>query len=525
MTDESLIDDFDRLRRWYLILRLVMLAFTATWTVWAAVDDVPGVDVTLAIAATAVYLVTTLGAFIVMGIPAYKSGRTFLWFVVPDLAYAGLLGLAFVAFDDPSYPMLLSLATLYALYIRYRGTWVVGLAAAFVYLAIQATVPVDSAMAYSMVLLKATQLVVIPLICHVTSMRLARREQEARERRQHEDELKEQLQRRISELKAVSQIGDIIHSQLSFDRTGPLIVEILSKILGVQGCSLFVIDKVGSETVFSASSGMIGTPAAFRGPEDLALSQAAHPEDHYSCTPVIEHANMIVVFCADAKFVEEISEDDRIVLEAVSHELVVAVENAQLYKLTRQQAITDELTGLHNYRYLQQRLDEEIERARRYEKEFSLLMIDVDDFKGFNDRNGHMAGDRALRELGKVMSSVVREVDVVCRYGGEEFSVVLPETDAAGAFVTAAKVLEAIENHDFAEPGSEAKQHITVSIGLATYPTHASDKEMLLKTSDDALYRAKNTGKNRVRSARKEPLDEAETEAVKPELEERETEL
>jgi len=508
MTDDSLVDNFDRLRRWYLGLRLVMFAFTATWTAWAVVGDVPGVDVTLAIAATTVYLATTLAAFIIMSVPAYKSGRTFLWFVVPDLAYAGLVGIAFVEYDDPAYPMLFALATLYALYVRHRGTWVVALAATFVYLAIQVTIPVDSAMAYTVVLFKAAQLFIIPLICHVTSMSLARREKEARERRQNEEELAEQLQRRISELKAVSQVGDIIHSQLSFDRTGPLIVEILSKILNVPACSLFVVDKARSETVFSAGVGLIGTPTNLRRLEDSHMGYASDSEDHYSCIPVVEHASMIVVFCAEARYVEEIPEDDRIVLDAVAHELVVAVENAQLYKLTRQQAITDELTGLHNYRYLQQRLDEEIERARRYEKDFSLLMIDADDFKGFNDRNGHMAGDRALRELGKVMSAVVREVDVVCRYGGEEFSIILPETDAAGAFVTAVKVLEAVACHSFADSEGVPGQHITVSIGLATYPAHALDKEMLLKTADDALYRAKNTGRNRVRSPRGEPLED-----------------
>lgn len=504
MTDDSLSDNFDRLRRWYLGLRLVMFAFTTTWTAWAAVGDVPRVDVTLAIAATVVYLATTLAAFIVTSVPAYRSGRTFFWFVVPDLAYAGLIGLAFAEFDGPAYPMLFALATLYALYIRHRGTWVVGLAAAFVYLAIQATVPVDSPMAYSIVLLKAAQLFILPLICHVTSMNLARRENEAHERRQHEEALTEQLQQRISELRAVSQIGDIIHSQLNLDKTGPLIVEILSKTLNVPACSLFVIDKTRSETVFSAGVGLIGPPVSLERPGDSLMEHASSSESHYSCIPVVDHASMIVVFCADAEYVEKIPEDDRIVLEAVAHELVVAVENAQLYKLIRQQAITDELTGLHNYRYLHQRLDEEIERARRYEKDLSLLMIDVDDFKGFNDRNGHMAGDRALRELGKVMSSVVREVDVVCRYGGEEFSIVLPETDATGAFVTAAKVLDAVASHDFADSGSVSRQHITVSIGLATYPTHALDKEMWLKMADDALYRAKNTGKNRVRSPRSE---------------------
>ena len=128
---------------------------------------------------------------------------------------------------------------------------------------------------------------------------------------------------------------------------------------------------------------------------------------------------------------------------------MVAVENSQLYKLTKRLSITDELTGLYNYRYLQQRLDDEVARAKRYGKHLSLLMLDADDFKGFNDRYGHIAGDEALAELGGVLGVGRARDRRRGRYGGEEFSVVLPETDAAGAFVVAEKIREAVAAHRF----------------------------------------------------------------------------
>jgi diguanylate cyclase (GGDEF)-like protein len=111
-----------------------------------------------------------------------------------------------------------------------------------------------------------------------------------------------------------------------------------------------------------------------------------------------------------------------------------------------------------------------------------------------------MAGDVALADVASVLLSVVREVDVVARYGGEEFSIILPETDAAGAFVVAEKIRETISLYEFEDAGGQRGCHLTCSVGLATYPSHAQDKEALLKLADGALYRAKESGKDRVRS-------------------------
>jgi diguanylate cyclase (GGDEF)-like protein len=128
-------------------------------------------------------------------------------------------------------------------------------------------------------------------------------------------------------------------------------------------------------------------------------------------------------------------------------------------------------------------------------------MLDADDFKLYNDTHGHVAGDAALSELAAVMTNAVRDIDVVCRYGGEEFAILLPETDADGAYVAAEKVREAIASHDFPDAEGTSDQRLTVSIGLSTFPQPALDREALLRQADDALYVAKRSGRNRVRAS------------------------
>ncbi len=179
---------------------------------------------------------------------------------------------------------------------------------------------------------------------------------------------------------------------------------------------------------------------------------------------------------------------------------MVAADNWRLYELSKRLAVTDELTGLYNYRYLQQALEREIDRTRRYPSSLSFVMFDIDDFKRFNDAHGHVAGDRVLGEVGRLLRGITRDVDTVARYGGEEFSVILPETSAHGAYAVAEKIRRAIERHTFTNAAGETVGGLTVSIGLATFPTHAWDKEALLREADNALYHAKNGGKNRIRT-------------------------
>ena len=431
------------------------------------------------------------------------SGTKALWMVLPfDLIAAGLLIWATGQYQDPFYPWVLGISIAYAGIVRRRSAWVVSGLAAAVYLIGHFAghgpgVTVDDTL---FLVFKAGGLVFTGWVVADSMERQVNREQEIEAGRESILGLNDQLGRRLAELHAISEITEIIHSSLDFDRVGPLVLEILRKVIDLPASCLFVIDKDKAETLFSASAGMPAAAAAsFNQSYAVEGESTMTGNDLFSCMTVLDHNRMMVVFCASATAIEKMSDEDRLVLQAVAGELVVAVENSQLYKLTKRLSITDELTGMYNYRYLQQRLDDEIERARRYGRSLSLLMLDADDFKGFNDTHGHIAGDVALSEFGAVMRSSVREIDVVCRYGGEEFSVILPETDSEGAFVVAEKIRENIATHLFADADGNRLVHVTVSIGLATFPGGAPDKESLLRQADDALYQAKHLGRDRVR--------------------------
>ena len=428
--------------------------------------------------------------------------RILVYLLPFDLIAMGLLIVALHEYEDPVFAALVAVPIFYAFLLHRRDAWIVGPAAALVYLIAHnlagagITPPVELLFGVG----KALAIVFLGSVATVWAVRYKDRQREIIQSTLDKEGLNKQLQRRLGELQAVSQITEVVHSSLDFDRIGPLVLDIVSKVIDAQECCMFVIDRAKGETLFTANVGM-PSDAVNMDRGVYAFSEGTEiPDTHFSCLSVLDHHSMMVVFCASSEVVEGLAADDRLVLQAVASELVVAIENSQLYKLTKRLAITDELTGLYNYRYLQQRLDEEIERAKRYHKDVSLLMLDIDDFKGFNDSHGHMAGDAALADVANVLLSLVREVDVVVRYGGEEFSIILPETDAAGAFVVAEKIRETMSLYEFEDAGGQRCCHLTCSLGLATYPSHAQDKESLLKLADGALYRAKEGGKDRVRS-------------------------
>jgi len=186
-------------------------------------------------------------------------------------------------------------------------------------------------------------------------------------------------------------------------------------------------------------------------------------------------------------------------LQSLMHQAETAIENTFLYEEATRLSITDGLTGLWNRRLFDLRMNEELQRAIRFQEPFGLMLVDLDHFKDVNDRYGHQAGDAVLVELARRLTDATREVDVVTRFGGEEFALILPKTPVQGTLRLAEKVREVVSNEPFAT--GNASIPVTVSVGAAGYPDHGLSTADLLAAADAALYRAKENGRNRVEEA------------------------
>jgi diguanylate cyclase (GGDEF)-like protein len=180
--------------------------------------------------------------------------------------------------------------------------------------------------------------------------------------------------------------------------------------------------------------------------------------------------------------------------------VAIAIENALLLKRSEELSITDDLTKLFNSRYLNSYLLREVQRSRRYGASVSLIFLDLDGFKNVNDGHGHLAGSRALVEVGAVIRNMVREIDVVSRFGGDEFTIILPQTGPEGAKVIAERMRVRIEETVFLETFG-LKVRLTASFGIACFPDHGQTKDALIQKADQAMYRVKGRGKNGVELA------------------------
>ncbi len=192
---------------------------------------------------------------------------------------------------------------------------------------------------------------------------------------------------------------------------------------------------------------------------------------------------------------ESLAEDKVQFLTAVAESLALGIANIRLRETLRQQALRDKLTGLYNRRFIDESVELELHRAKREQKPLSVIMLDVDHFKRYNDTFGHEAGDTVLAEVGRLLSTKTRASDVPCRYGGEEFLVIMSGADTDEAADRAEALRQAIEEMSVVKDG-EPLGSVTISCGVATFPKHGEISEDLLRVADTALYKAKHEGRN-----------------------------
>jgi len=307
-----------------------------------------------------------------------------------------------------------------------------------------------------------------------------------------------------------------------------LVMEKIRELIPSEAWSLLMVDEEKQELVFEAAQGA-------RGPEvssyririgegvagwvaktgkpaivnDTARDRRFAPEldsrsrfDSRSilCAPLVSRGRTIGVLELINKLGGRFTRSDLDLMLTLVEPCAIALENAILFQRTEQLTITDDLTRLFNSRYLNLYLGREIKRCKRHGIPLSVIFLDLDGFKGINDQYGHLAGSGTLTEVGAILAEGVRESDILARYGGDEFVVVLPETPASGALVIAERLRRAIEENKFLRAQGLAAR-ISASFGIAAYPDHALTPEALIQKADQAMYRVKEREKNGIEVA------------------------
>ncbi len=240
---------------------------------------------------------------------------------------------------------------------------------------------------------------------------------------------------------------------------------------------------------------------------EALLMMNAMEDENYSRYPIVSKYGLKSILCIPLKYKDEtkgvcyldnplsgsvFKNEDKDLLNILMTQAAISIENVRLYEL----GITDGLTKLVTHTHFHNLLQKEINKAIRYSRQISIVMIDIDLFKNFNDAYGHQAGDEVLRSVSRIIKNNCRDVDIAARYGGEELVMVLPETDTAEAEGVAERVRSIIEGHSFDYQGNRLS--VTISVGVATFPADAADRVSLIKAADEALYASKRNGRNRV---------------------------
>ncbi len=337
------------------------------------------------------------------------------------------------------------------------------------------------------------------------------------------DKITDLLDRKLYETTILNDIASLSVSLQDFSETINSVFEILNNLLNCtmgsilflseremyifinHPCSAEKVEELAQETL-AAASGYVrlkGDPPLI---ERIILNRDRLTEDSddkqarqaYVQIPLTAHKSVIGVLVAAGPATPAFRRDAPAILNLVSNELTMILDNARLYEGAKRMAITDGLTKIYNHRFFQELFEKEYKRSSRYKTTFSLIMLDIDFFKKINDTYGHLYGDEILRDIANLVKGCLRSMDILARYGGEEFAILLPETDLEDALFTAERIRMAVENHDFPHPKGKPVK-VTVSQGVTSFPSKGIEKRSdIVAKADAALYEAKEAGRNLV---------------------------
>lgn len=344
-------------------------------------------------------------------------------------------------------------------------------------------------------------------------------------------------EKQIKILKAMNRIHRSLGVNLELGTIAHILVEELVDIVGCTGCAIMMMEdkqvlllaEYGFKKLLGDQEFTTDMPAIkhirdtgqciFTGDIPNSPASSCVPAGcnmkSLICTPVMVQDEVKGIIHLDSLEKDAFDEEDKLFVEQLAEAIAIAMERALEHSKVKTLSVEDGLTGCFNRRKLDQDVDSEISRSRRYQRNFSILMIDVDWFKKYNDHHGHGRGDELLIAIVELFKKNLRDSDEVYRYGGEEFVIKLPENDRQRALTVATKLQELVAATPFdGEKESQPERKVTISIGLATYPWDGNNRDELYKSADTRLYEAKKRGRNRVCAYRDE---DQQKEVVDPE--------